>query len=318
MKSTVVTSSLACLLAGALLAAIPAEAGIMYSVREGDDTLVSIDTDTLQITPIGPLGMQFKFGGLAWNSQTSTLFAVDGRDGRNALWTIDTDTGHASLVGIHGLPEMFGLTYDASTDTLYAGQSTQAQGFYELDQNNGTATPIGNPQINLDGLAYDPDEDMIVGACAGPGDLYDIDRATAVPTLLYNGDFFNNGGLTWDPEKKLLWFIDWSGNLYTFDPSNGYQRETKATGLGAHDGLAFVTGGGCGEKAKLKAKCLKNGTKVKGKLKKANPNVQVTFRLDGGQAQAGQTNNKGKAKAKWKGQNPGGHTVTVCDLEERC
>ena|GEM_PF-5127495 len=83
------------------------------------------------------------------------------------------------------------------------------------------------------------------------------------------------------------------------------------------DGIGQV-GGGCGEKAKLKAKCPKNGTKVKGKLKKANPNTPVTWTLDGGQQIQGTTNDKGKAKAKWKRQAPGGHTVTVCDLEESC
>ena len=34
--------------------------------------------------------------------------------------------------------------------------------------------------------------------------------------------------------------IDWSGNLYSYDIANGYTRTTLLTGLGAHDGLAYI------------------------------------------------------------------------------
>ena len=74
----------------------------------------------------------------------------------------------------------------------------------------------------------------------------------------------------------------------------------------------------CGENAKLTARCKKQGTKVKAKLKKANPNRDVTFTLDGGREIQATTNAKGKAGAVWKGQSPGGHTVNVCHLETRC
>lgn|GEM_PF-3421570 len=114
-----------------------------------------------------------------------------------------------------------------------------------------------------------------------------------------------------------------SGGLETFvfppDFNDVVKLEwVQESGFHQFDDVVLEAGGGCGEKAKLKAKCKKGGTKVKGKLKKANPNVAVTFRLDGGQERPGQTDNKGKAKASWKHQDPGGHTVTVCDLETRC
>ncbi len=74
----------------------------------------------------------------------------------------------------------------------------------------------------------------------------------------------------------------------------------------------------CGDKAKVKAVCKTGGAKVKGKVKKANPNTPVTFTLDGGQERKGSTNNRGKAKVTWKGQNPGQHTVAVCGKQDRC
>ena len=138
----------------------------------------------------------------------------------------------------------------------------------------------------------------------------------------FNASVQGGYGLAWDPADDTLWLPgSWgTSDLFQFDKQGNLLQRLPVKGLSQRIlGAEFqFGGGGCGEKAKLKVKCPKNGTKVRGKLKKANPNVLVTFRLDGGQAQAAQTNNKGKAKSKWKGQEPGGHTVTVCDLEESC
>jgi hypothetical protein len=215
------------------------EAGTLYTVRTSDRMLRALDTDTLQFTNIGPLGVAFDFGGLAWDSKNSKMYMVQGFAGRN-LYTVDLGSGAATLVGTHGFTDMFGLAYDSSTDTLYGGRSTTGRGFYTIDRSNGTASLIGDPQIYLDGLAYDSRRDMVVGGYAGPGDLYSINRSNGSATLLFDGPFFNNCGLAYDPEKDLFWMIDWSGVLYTFDPQNNYARTQIMGGLGAHDGLEFI------------------------------------------------------------------------------
>ncbi|RJP30954.1 MAG: Ig-like domain repeat protein [Phycisphaerales bacterium] len=76
--------------------------------------------------------------------------------------------------------------------------------------------------------------------------------------------------------------------------------------------------GGCGESAKLSAKCKKGGTRVLGKLKNATPRSAVTFTVDGGAPVPKTTNSKGKASGKWSGLERGPHTVAVCDLETDC
>ncbi len=82
----------------------------------------------------------------------------------------------------------------------------------------------------------------------------------------------------------------------------------------------YAGGGGesCGTKAKLKAVCKKGGEKVKGKLTKADPNTEVTFRVDAGDDVVKTTSGNGKAKTKWKKLDPGSHEVTVCDLADGC
>ncbi len=81
--------------------------------------------------------------------------------------------------------------------------------------------------------------------------------------------------------------------------------------------------GGCGDKAKLKARCKGQGPnyKIVVKLKKGRPEALVTFRLDADPETDIQktVNGKGKAKGKFKGVPAGEHTVELlgCDRQKR-
>jgi len=220
------------------------QAGELYTIRTGDDMLRMFDTNTLTFTDIGPIGVPFDFGGMSWDSSTGTMYLVQGFAG-SGLYTVDITDGTTTLVGDHGFTDMFSLAYDSANGTMYSGRSSGgATGFYSMDLSSGTATLIGDPGINLDGLTYDPVRDEVVGAYAGPGDLYDMNLTSGSASLIYDGDFFNNAGLAWDADTQLYWMIDWSGVMYTFDPNNGFARSTIMTGLGAHDSLSAATGGG--------------------------------------------------------------------------
>lgn len=214
-----------------------ASADILYTVNPANDTLVRLDTNTLTLTTVGPLGVPFDFGGLAYDG--STMYMVQGFAGQG-LYTVDLDTGAATLVGNHGSSDMFGLEYDPSTGKLYGSESTRNSGFYELNRQTGAATLIGDPGISLDGLSYDSRRNILVGGYAGPGDLYSIDRGNGSASLLFDGDFFNNAGMAYIPSLDAHWMVDWSGNLYSFDPNNGYARTLLANLGAAHDGLALV------------------------------------------------------------------------------
>lgn len=218
---------------------LPAQAQFLVAVRESSDVLVSIDPNTLVITPVGPLGTSFNFGGLAYDPFTETLYMIGGR-GNNALYTVNITTGAATLVGSHGVTDLLGLEFDTSTGTLYASQFSRGSSIYTLNPTTGAATLLGNPGIGLGGLAYDSARDILVGVNDGNGDLYSINRSTGALTLLFNGPSNNNSGLAYDPLLDRLWNIDWSGNLFYYSPSNGYARTTALTGLGSHDGLAFI------------------------------------------------------------------------------
>jgi hypothetical protein len=231
---------LAIVLAGASVTS--AHAGILYAIEEGSNSLVAIDSVTLAMTTVGPLGVDFQFGGLAWNSDTDTLYMVDGRTTGLGLYTVDTNTGAATLVGSHGIDDMFGLEYDSSTGTLYGVSYTTDPGFYSLNIATGAATLIGNVSGGLGGLAYDSSRDRLVAILDGTGSLYEVNRTTGATTFLAFPGNNDDSGLAYDSDLDRFWDISWDGNLYYINAAT-YARTTALNGLGAHDGLAYVTDG---------------------------------------------------------------------------
>ena len=227
---------------------VGANADVLYTVSESGDMLCTIDTSTLTLTTIGPLGVTYNFGDLAYDTSSGTMYMTDGRGatfgGPSNLFKVDLLTGAATLIGSMGAVEVFGLTYDPTTNKLFASQSTGAFGFLEVNRITGAATPIGNPGFGLDGLTFVGSTGDIVGLYAGPGSLHSLDRSTGAATLLTpGGGFVNNCGIAWGATSNKLFAIDWSGDLYSYDVAGAYARTTLTSGLGSCDGLASTNGG---------------------------------------------------------------------------
>jgi hypothetical protein len=224
---------------GAALASL-APAVTLYTVREADDTLVKIDSVTHVETVVGALGVSFNFGDLAYDTANSTLYMVDGR-ANASLYKVNVSTGAATLIGVHGVVDMFGLAYDASTDTLFSSQFSQGTGVWKLDKVTGAATFLGDSQVGgLGGMVVNTATNQLVGINDGSGNLFSVNRLTGASTLIASPGNNNDSGLTYDSATGLFWNIDWSGNLYSINPGAGYARTTVATGLNPHDGLAII------------------------------------------------------------------------------
>lgn len=219
-----------------LLSALAANAGALYAINDGNDTLVTIDRTTFAVTPVGALGVSGDFGDMTWASTTNTLYAVGGR-GNDALYTINTTTGAATLVGAHGIGDMFGLAFDSSTGTLYA-QSALGRDLYTLNTSTGAATPIGGNGIYPGGLAYNSFTNTLLLLEAGGGRVSSINRVTGAATVLANTGGINDNGFTHDDELGGYWAADWSNNLFRFDES--FARATFANLGGAYAAIAYV------------------------------------------------------------------------------
>jgi hypothetical protein len=217
-------------------------AGTIYVVRPGDDMLLAFDTRTRTLNVVGPLGIDFDFGGMAWDARDGVMFMVGGR-ATPALYTVDINTGRATLVGRHNQTDIFSLAWDPNTDTLYGGQASQANGLWRLDQNTGAATFIGNPGIGMSGADWDHLDRGIIANAIATSDFYLIDPANAQATRLGSGGMFlNDGGLAYDPDTAMYYFFDWSGTINSFDPANGYMATPLVGGLASMDGASSADG----------------------------------------------------------------------------
>jgi DNA-binding beta-propeller fold protein YncE len=213
---------------------------LLYTMAEGTNTLEQIDTSTMARTVVGSTGVASgDFGGMAYDPASDTLYWVPGR-GNNNLYTINRTTGAASLIGAHGINDLFGLEFDTSTGTLYGSQFSGGSNLFTLNTGTGAATLIGNMGLGMGGLAYDSKRDQLVGDNDGGGRLYSINRSTAAISLLASPGYNDDSGLAYDYDADVFYDYDYSGSLFRIDPNAGYARTTLFTGTGSHDGLAYV------------------------------------------------------------------------------
>ncbi len=177
--------------------------GDLYTVRVSDGVLRKLDTETLTFTDIGPIGVAYSFGGMCWDASAEKMYLVQGRGGFG-FYEVDLETAETTLIGTHGLEDLFSLAFDPVTGLVYGGQSTPT-GFHWIDVSTGTAHLIGDPGINLDSLTYDPVSGQVVGAYAGPGDLYAMDLNTGEASLKSGGFPFRfcRGKRSWGMRLSL-------------------------------------------------------------------------------------------------------------------
>jgi hypothetical protein len=185
--------------------------------------------------------VQFQFGGLGYDPVSNILYMVGG-DVNPSLYTVNRATGAASLIGSVGVTRLFGLDYDTKNGVLYGSQyAPSSAGLYTLNKTTGAATLVGQLSgTGFGALAYDPTNDRLLGLTADLGDLYEINPNTAATNLLSDGPHVDDGGLAFDLQHGLIWAIDNSGFLFSYDPANNFARSTRLSGIGAHDGLVFV------------------------------------------------------------------------------
>lgn len=172
----------------------------------------------LMTMPISPVG--------------AVLVAVDADT--MGLYSLDPETGAATLVGNTGADVVAGLAYDPIPDLLYA-TTTRSGNLYSIDYTTGAAALIGELGFGLmHGLAYDSSTETLLGTygeSAGDG-LYSIDVSTGATTLIGHVGFFHEDhlntvcGLAVHPETHVLYGVasgparDWSA-LVEIDKKTG-------------------------------------------------------------------------------------------------
>jgi len=212
-------------------------------------TLVTIDPVTGAGTAIGPHGnfgpvteIEFRDDGI--------LFGSTGQVTGNII-TIDPLTGKESLVGMHQIGATNGLEFDSSNNLLGSFFNPNVStDLVIIDQSTGQfITNLGViGTMTITGLTFHPNGTLYgVGHNGGgtPSELYTIDPATGVPTLIGSIGFNNVGALEFGPNGVLYGGIgvtggSSAGDLITIDPNTGVGSSVGPTGFPGISGLSFV------------------------------------------------------------------------------
>lgn len=220
------------------------QGGSLLTVRQSDGMLRAYNIVQDTFADIGPTGLPFvSTMGLTYNPTNATTYLMDG-NGSAALYTVNTATGATTLVGNHNFFELGSVAINPA-GSMYAAEGVFGfmNTFYELNPATGMATLVGNNANFIDGMTYDITRNQFVAqACGNTGQIFEIDVATGMLTSLANPGFNDICGFAYEPINDFYWSIDWSGNLYSYDPNNGYTRTLVQSGLTAHDGLVYIPG----------------------------------------------------------------------------
>jgi hypothetical protein len=165
-------------------------------------------------------------------SEAATLYgATHGQStGGSVLYTIDTVTGAGTAIGAIGY-DVNGLTYDATTDTLFATVRTDFTGYalLALDRLTGAGSIIGGMNTNL-GQVWGVTANT-AGALFGwtetSDDMVSIDKGTGVATVVGPSPTWStNASFAFDSGDNLYLIQDWE--IWLMDPSTGGGTEIGA------------------------------------------------------------------------------------------
>jgi len=166
--------------------------GVLHTITAtgsgGDGSaLTSIDPLTGAGTVLVPLSPGLDARGLAF-SASDVLYVVVDATPSDQLWTIDTATGNATVIGEMGdlFTAVQALAFDYPTGTLYA--TDNVQGLLTVDTGTGVATdpfPGVGGTGDVQTISITPD-----GTFWGAGDdLWTIDPGTGVFTMVATGGY---------------------------------------------------------------------------------------------------------------------------------
>lgn len=216
---------------------------LLYMIDHGEDRLRRMDPATLTITEVGPLGLDVRFGACTWDPQSERLLATAGRPS-NTLLEVDLVTGSASVIGTHGVDDLFSLEWHPPSQGLYGWKNSTPRALQRIDPSTAAATQIADPFGRVDALAWDSDRLAMVGfgTNVGPdgGSVFSVDLAAGTTTLVTRMPSINNMGATYDPVRDLFWLVDIRGQVITLDPANGFASDIVATLQGENTCIAYV------------------------------------------------------------------------------
>ena len=202
-------------------------------------SLFLIDGDG-NITDMAPAGVDI--AGLAYDTADGVLYGISSQ----SLYSVDLETGSASLIGT--VPEVisYGLGYSPLDDLLYS--VTSSGDLVQIDPDALTATIVSGPGpgTGAGGVAFRATDGRLYAHSNASPRIYSYDAVTfAGPQTHANPSESPNYGMTFDGTRLVLG--PGSGEtLYAYDPGTGATTplfpDDLMGGRGI-DALAYIPGG---------------------------------------------------------------------------
>lgn len=137
------------------------------------------------------------------------------------FWAMDPCTGDTTLIGPTNVGPMCGIAF-GPTGLLY-GLDYESDELAEFNLDKGTSRVVGSLgfDLSLCGLAYDCQNERLIGTDAETGQIFDVDVVTGEASkFVPSGVDFAQAGLEYDPRDQLL-YASTRNELYTIDPVTG-------------------------------------------------------------------------------------------------
>jgi hypothetical protein len=155
--------------------------GQLFGVDEDASTLVQINTANAATSVVGSLGMAAEDPGLAFCRDTQQMFLANEN---GDVYTVNTATGAATLLGASGIAEISGLA--CLNGTLFAASDDSAQ-LFRVNRATGAGTLVGNFGIAVGGdigLASDGSRLLMVIDDGTDAPFYSVNPSTGVANLI--------------------------------------------------------------------------------------------------------------------------------------
>jgi len=175
-----------------------------YATNDNGE-FAEIDTTSGEIAIIGSLGCTINE--IAYDNTTSTMYGVSQgfSPGQSNLYTINTATGEATLIGSLGL---IGFNTLACKQGILYATNVTTDSFYSVDKSTGLANKIGELGFNSNnysqGLDFDPNGNLFMSCVNEPdtvttnGELRLVDLSTGNASLInqFTGGFSYSNNIT--------------------------------------------------------------------------------------------------------------------------
>ena len=209
----------------------------LYAFENINRSLLEIDPVTGFVRTLGETGL-FASDGVTASHVTGELYTIGFELGGpgNALYTLDRETGAATLVGALGTPVGLDAVTVGDDGKIYAFQNTTLAGgamgdIYAIDTNTGAASLVGNLGSGAffpSAAALDPQTGDIWITSHLSGETWAFDPATGQSEYLFDlrASASAFAGITFDADGRLFGVLQSDPNeLYEID------RDTLVTTL---------------------------------------------------------------------------------------